>query len=267
MSGHEPGRLESTLRSVRASGRKCLVPYITGGLGDDWLESLAAVIDGGADACEIGIPFSDPVMDGPVIQHANDLALESGATPESIAADLRTFESPIPLAFMTYYNIAYRMGHERFAKLLNECGVSGSILPDIPMDESAEWIAVADENGVENVLFAAPTSPDERLARTGELARGFVYAVGLLGITGERESLAESATRIAERAKQHTDLPVLVGVGIGSPEQAVEACSQADGVIIGSTVVRRLIERQGADAVSELIGSYRSALDEAFPAV
>ena len=263
---HTPGRLESALRAQRDQGKKSLVPYITGGLGGSiWLDSLAAVIDGGANACEIGIPFSDPVMDGPVIQQANDMALESGVTPESIAADLRGFESPIPLAFMTYYNIAYRMGHERFAAMLRDCGVSGSILPDIPMDESDEWIAAADEAGVENVLFAAPTSPEKRLAETGQRARGFVYAVGLLGITGERASLAASATKIAARTKQHTDLPVLVGVGIGSPEQAVEACSQADGVIIGSTVVRRLIENQGADAVRELIASYRSALDEAFP--
>lgn len=259
------GRIETALTNVRSAGRKCLVPYITGGLGDDWLASLSAVIDGGADACEIGIPFSDPVMDGPIIQQANDIALESGVTPHSIAADLRDFESPIPLATMTYYNIAYRMGHERFANMLNEAGISGSILPDIPMDESAEWIEVADDNGIENILFAAPTSPDERLARTGELARGFVYAVGLLGITGERKQLAASAIEIARRAKEHTDLPVLVGVGIGSPEQAVEACAKADGVIIGSTVVRRLVEEKGADSVRELIASYRTALDAAFP--
>lgn len=260
-----PGRLESTLLEARDRGRKVLVPYITGGLGDDWLASLAAVIDGGADACEIGIPFSDPVMDGPIIQQANDIALAAGVTPETIAADLRTFESPIPLAFMTYYNIAYRMGHERFANMLVDCGVSGSILPDIPMDESEEWIATANEIGVENILFAAPTSPDSRLARTGELARGFVYAVGLLGITGERAQLAASATKIAARTKQHTEKPVLVGVGIGSPEQAVEACSEADGVIIGSTVVRRLVEGRGADSVRELIAEYREALDTAFP--
>ena len=247
---HAPGRLESTLRAQRDAGKKCLVPYITGGLGDDWLASLAAVIDGGADACEIGIPFSDPVMDGPIIQQANDIALEAGVTPESIAADLRGFESPIPLAFMTYYNIAYRMGHEGRA---------------ITFSPNGKWIATADDNGVENILFAAPTSPDERLARTGARARGFVYAVGLLGITGERASLAKSATEIAARTKEHTDLPVLVGGGIGSPEHAVEACSQADGVIIGSTVVRRLVEGQGAGAVRELIASYREALDTAFP--
>lgn len=259
------GRIQTALTAVRESGRKCLVPYITGGLGDEWLASLSAVIDGGADACEIGIPFSDPVMDGPVIQEANDIALAAGVTPNSIAADLRNFESPIPLATMTYYNIAYRMGHERFANMLTEAGINGSILPDIPMDESADWIRVADDNNIENILFAAPTSPDERLARTGELARGFVYAVGLLGITGERAQLAASAIEIARRTKEHTDLPVLVGVGIGSPEQAVEACSAADGVIIGSTVVRRLLEKQGPDAVRELISSYRSALDAAFP--
>jgi len=264
------GQIETALRSVRDSGRKCLVPYITGGLGPDWLASLAAVIDGGADACEVGIPFSDPVMDGPIIQQANDLALASGVTPLSIAADLRDFESPIPLVTMTYYNIAYRMGHERFANMLNEAGISGTILPDIQMDESADWIVTAKEHGIENILFAAPTSPDDRLARTGQMAGGFVYAVGLLGITGERAELAASAIEIARRAKEHTDLPVLVGVGIGSPEQAVEACSVADGVIIGSTVVRRLVHgletgTNGADVVRELITEYRTALDTAFP--
>ena len=264
-SEHTPGHIESTLRTVRDAGRKSLVPYITGGLGDSWLDSLAAVIDGGADACEIGIPFSDPVMDGPVIQQANDLALAAGVTPQSIADDLRRFESPIPLATMTYYNIAYRMGHERFANMLNEAGISGAILPDIQIDESQDWIDVANANGIENILFAAPTSPDDRLARTGAMARGFVYAVGLLGITGERTALAASAIEIAQRAKKFTDLPVLVGVGIGSPEQAVEACSVADGVIIGSTVVRRLVEGQGADAVRELIATYRQALDDAYP--
>lgn len=264
-AGMPPGRIESTLRDVRSHGRKALVPYITGGLGDNWLASLAAVIDGGADVCEIGIPFSDPVMDGPVIQHANDLALAAGVTPFSIAADLRTFESPIPLAAMTYYNIAYRMGHERFASTLLGAGIEGSILPDLPLEESLDWIRTANELGVENVLFAAPTSPDERLARTGSMARGFVYTVGLLGITGERAALAASAVEIARRAKEHTDVPVLVGVGIGSPEQAVEACQVADGVIIGSTVVRRLVEGPGPDAVRELIAQYRATLDEAFP--
>lgn len=260
-----PGRLETALRAARDSGRKALVPYLTGGLGEDWLAPIAAAIDSGADAIEIGIPFSDPVMDGPIIQQANDLALEAGVTPQSICDGLRGFDSPVPLAAMTYYNIAFRMGHERFARMLREAGISGAILPDIQMDESDEWMRVSIDEGVENVLFAAPTSPDERLERTGQLARGFVYAVGLLGVTGERESLATSATRIAARAKNFTDLPVLVGVGIGSPEQAVEACSQADGVIIGSTVVRRLVNGEGPDAVGELIASYRAALDSAFP--
>lgn len=261
----EPGRLETTLRAVRDQGRKSLVPYLTGGLGDDWLAPIAAAIDNGADAIEIGIPFSDPVMDGPIIQQANDIALESGVTPQSIADDLRSFESPVPLAAMTYYNIAYRMGHERFARMLREAGISGAILPDIQMDESDEWMRAAIDGDIENVLFAAPTSPDERLARTGELARGFVYAVGLLGVTGEREQLAATAIRIAARAKEHTDLPVLVGVGIGSPEQAVEACGTADGVVIGSTIVRRLVEGQGPAAVGELVATYRHALDTAFP--
>lgn len=258
--------IETTLRDLRDRGAKALVPYVTGGLGASWLDSVSAAIDGGATVLEIGIPFSDPVMDGPVVQQANDLALAGGATPVSIADDLAGFDSLVPLAVMTYYNIAYRMGHERFADLLVGAGVSGTILPDMPVEEAADWVAIADRAGIETVQFAAPTSPQERLIRTGEIARGFVYAVGLLGVTGERQSLADSAIDIARRTKEHTDMPVLVGVGIGSPEQAVQACEAADGVIIGSTVVRRLLENQGAAAVRDLIAEYRSALDEAFGA-
>ena len=190
------GALETALRARRGSGGKCMVPYLTGGLGDDWLETICAVAAAGADAIEIGIPFSDPVMDGTTIQQANDRALSEGATPQSILTAVRGAAADIgvPTAVMTYVNIAHHMGYARFASSLAEAGVSGCILPDLPLEEVGEWAACADAAGVETVLLAAPTAPDERLPRICARSRGFVYGVGLMGITGVREELAASAT-------------------------------------------------------------------------
>jgi tryptophan synthase alpha chain len=260
----EPGALEATLREARDQGRKLLVPYVTGGLGDDWAECVRAVADAGADAVEVGIPFSDPVMDGPIIQEASERALRTGATPVSILEELSRLDAGIPVAVMTYYNIVFRAGLERFANDLVRSGVSGAIVPDVPLEEIGPWTYAADAAGVETVLLAAPTAPDERLPRICARSRGFVYAVGLLGVTGEREALADSATIIAKRLKAVTDTPVLVGVGVSTPEQAVEVCREADGVVVGSALVRRLLEGAGPEGAAELVGSFRKALDSAF---
>lgn len=256
------GPVEAALRSARDSGRKCFVPYLTGGLDDTWLHSVAAAVDAGADALEIGIPFSDPVMDGPTIQEANDRALGRGATPASILNELRESDTTIPMAAMTYYNIAFRAGHARFAESLMEAGVSGAILPDLPLEETADWAEAADAAGVETILLAAPTAPDERLPRICERARGFVYGVGLVGITGEREELAASAIEMARRLKAVTDKPVLVGVGVSTPEQAAQACEVADGVVVGSAIVRTMME-SGPSGVGDLVGRFRAAIDAA----
>jgi len=257
----ELGPLETALRSARSEGRKLLVPYLTGGLGDDWVETVRAVAEAGADAIEIGIPFSDPVMDGPVIQEASEQALLAGATPQSVLDQLRGHDAGVPLAVMTYYNIAFHMGHERFAASLGEAGVAAAILPDLPLEESGEWSVAADAAGIETVMLAAPTAPDERLPRVCARARGFVYAVGLLGVTGERDALAASATIIAGRLKAVTDKPVLIGVGISNAEQAVEASSVADGVVIGSAVVRRVLAGEGPLGVAAFVAEVRAALD------
>ncbi len=236
------------------------MPYLTGGL-PDWTRTVEAVAQAGADGIEIGVPFSDPVMDGPVIQESSEKALSLGATPASVLAELSGIDAGVPLAVMTYVNLVYRFGWERFARTLVESGVSATILPDLPLEEAGEWSAAADAAGVETVMLAAPTTPDERLVRIVERSRGFVYAVGLLGITGEREQLAASATVIAGRLKQVTDLPVLVGVGVSTPEQAVEVSQVADGVVVGSAIVRRALETGSADAVADLVGEFREALD------
>ncbi len=255
------GPFEAALRDRIDAGGKCLVPYITGGLGDDWLQTIEAAAAAGADAIEIGVPFSDPVMDGPTIQAANDLALEQGATPQSILDAVRGADIGVPTAVMTYGNIAYRIGWERFARSLAEAGVSGCILPDIPLEELGPWVAAADEAGVETIQLAAPTGSDERLTRIAERSHGFVYGVGLLGITGVRAELADSAKVIAQRLKVLTDKPVLVGVGIGTPEQAVEVSQVSDGVVVGSAVVQRMLDKAGPEGVAELVGEFRSALD------
>jgi tryptophan synthase alpha chain len=257
------GELEAVLRAKRADGRKLLVPYVTGGLGDDWLDVVRAVADAGADAIEIGIPFSDPVMDGPVIQLASERALAAGADPQGILSRLQGADIGVPLAVMTYYNICFHMGHERFADSLRQAGVAAAILPDLPLEEVGPWAAAADAIGVETVMLAAPTAPDERLPRICERARGFVYAVGLLGVTGERAELSSTATEIAGRLKAVTEKPVLIGVGISTPDQAVAASAVADGVVVGSALVRRLVDGEGPLGAEQLVSSFRRALDEA----
>jgi len=253
--------LESTLLAARARGRKLLVPYVTGGMDGEWRDVVRAVADAGADALEIGIPFSDPVMDGPVIQEASQRALDRGATPQSILDDLRGIDAGVPLAVMTYYNIAFHMGHERFASSLRAAGVDAAILPDLPLEECAPWCDAADAAGVETVLLAAPTAPDDRLPRICARSRGFVYGVGLLGVTGERETVAESARVIAKRLKAVTDKPVLVGVGVSNAEQAVALCDVADGVIVGSALVRRLLDGEGPSGAAAFVRSLREGLD------
>ena len=251
--------LESTFRGHRADGRKLLAPYITGGL-PGWQQALRAAVDAGADAIEIGIPFSDPVMDGPVIQQASQAALEAGATPISVLHEVRDLDVGVPLVVMCYYNTVHHAGHERFAQQLQAAGISGAIVPDLPLEEAGPWCEAADAYGIETVMLAAPTAPDARLPRICARARGFVYSVGLLGVTGERSALASTATALAGRLKAITDVPVLVGVGVSNAAQAVEAVRVADGVIMGASVVRRLLEG-GAEPVGEFVAEVRAGLD------
>jgi tryptophan synthase alpha chain len=254
--------LETHLRKRRDEGRKLLVPYVTGGLGNHWVDVVRAVAHAGADAIEIGIPFSDPVMDGKTIQEASRRALELGATPISVLSAAATLEIDVPLAVMTYYNLVCHAGDARFAATLAGAGIDGAIIPDLPLDELDPWAAAADEAGIETVLLAAPTTTDDRLAAICERSRGFVYGITLLGVTGERSDLADSARRIGSRLKATTDKPALLGVGIATPEHAAAAAAAADGVIVGSALVRRLLEGGGPEEAAAYVTSLRAALDE-----
>jgi tryptophan synthase alpha chain len=252
--------MEDRFRAARAAGRKLLVPYLTGGY-PGWEDAVRAAVIAGADGIEIGIPFSDPVMDGPVIQRASQAALDAGATPPAVLDAAAGLQVDVPLAVMTYYNLVHHDGHERFAGRLVAAGIDACILPDLPLEEAGPWCTAADAAGVETVLLAAPTTPDGRLPLIAARARGFVYSVGLLGVTGERSALAASATVLAARLKAVTDRPVLVGVGVSNAEQAKEACKVADGVIQGASVVRRLMEG-GPEAVGAYVAEVRAAIDE-----
>ena len=251
--------LEAHLRAQRSAGRKLLLPYLTGGY-PGWQDAVRAAAANGADALEIGIPFSDPVMDGPVIQEASQRALDGGATPVSILDEVRSLDVGIPLVVMCYYNTVFHAGHERFAEQLAAAGIAGAIIPDLPLEESGPWCVAADAAGIETVMLAAPTAPDERLPRICARARGFVYSVGLLGVTGERETLARTASALAGRLKAVTDVPVIVGVGVSNADQAREACLVADGVVQGASVMRRMMDG-GADAVGDYVASVRAAID------
>jgi tryptophan synthase alpha chain len=252
--------MERSLRALRDGGRKLLVPYLTGGLGE-WTEHLRAMADAGADVIEVGIPFSDPAMDGPVIQQASEVALRQGATPGSILDELRRVDAGVPLVAMTYYNLVFHMGEERFAGEAAEAGISGIVLPDVPMEEQGPWRAAADPAGIETVLMAGPVTPDDRLARVCEQSRGYIYGVNLMGITGERASLGEQGAILARRVKALTDKPVLMGFGVSSPEQAVEVSAESDGAIVGTAVVRRILDGETPEQLHAFVASLRAALD------
>jgi tryptophan synthase alpha chain len=254
-------RLEQHLRERRDAGRKLLVPYVTGGLGNDWLDVVRAVAVAGADAIEIGIPFSDPVIDGPTIQEASFRALQLGATPAKIIADAGQLDADVPLVVMTYCNPVQHAGYARFAAELADAGIDGAIVPDLPLDELDPWAEPAAEVGVETVLLAAPTTPDDRLRAIVARSRGFVYGVSLLGVTGEREHVASQAAEMGRRCKAVTDTPVLLGLGISTPEQAAEAAGYADGVVVGSALVRRLLAGGGPDEAAAFVASLREGLD------
>ena len=255
------GSLEAHLRARRDGGRKLLVPYVTGGMAPDWLQVAYAVVAAGADALEVGIPFSDPMIDGPTVQQASRRALERGTTPGAILDQLARADLPVPVCVMTYYNIVARAGLRRFACSLADAGVSGAIVPDLPLEEAGPWCEEAEGAGVATVLLVAPSTPEDRARAIAERSRGFVYGVGVMGVTGERATLASSVRDVAAKVRKVTDRPVCIGIGVSTPDQAAEACSEADGVVVGSALVRRLLEGAGPEGAAEFVASLREGID------
>ncbi len=248
-----------------AAKRRLLMPYVTAGIRSDWLELVDAVIDAGADAVEIGIPFSDPAIDGATIQEASVVALDAGMTPAGCLNDLRQREFGVPLIAMTHYNLVYRYGHERFAADLASAGGWATILPDLPVEHADEWLAAAGREGIENVLLAAPVTSDSRLQIVADNTEGFVYVVSTMGTTGGRDTVDDAATVLARRVKAVTDVPAIVGFGISNAETAVTAAVAADGVIVASALMRRVLNGASVDEAAGLVAEIRAGLDAAYP--
>ena len=244
----------SAFTAARAEGRAALVGYLPAGFPDvaGAIEGLRTMVDAGCDVIEIGLPYSDPVMDGPTIQAAAQQALEAGTRTTDV---LRTVEAVaatgVPTVVMTYWNPICRYGVERFAKDLASAGGAGLITPDLVPDEAESWVGVADELGLDKVFLVAPSSTDERLRMTTEACRGFVYATAVMGVTGARESSSDLAGPLVARARTVTTLPVGVGLGVSNGDQAAEVAGFADGVIVGSAFVRRLLDA-GTDRAAGL---------------
>ena len=233
---------------ARSKGRAALVGYLPAGFPDvdGAIEALAAMVDAGCDVIEVGLPYSDPVMDGPTIQAAAQQALELGVRTTDV---LRTVEAVAatgtPTVVMTYWNPVERYGVERFAADLASAGGAGLITPDLTPDYAPEWIAAADAHGLDKVFLVAPSSTDDRIAMTTAACRGFVYATAVMGVTGARTTTSDLAGPLVERAKRATDLPIGVGLGVSTGDQAAEVASYADGVIVGSAFVRVLLDHAG----------------------
>ncbi|GAA2477418.1 tryptophan synthase subunit alpha [Streptomyces thermolineatus] len=238
--------LDNVLAAARSENRAALVGYLPAGFPtvDGGIAAVTALVEGGCDVVEVGLPHSDPVMDGPVIQTADDIALRGGVRIADVMRTVREAHAATgaPVLVMTYWNPVDRYGPERFAAELAEAGGAGCILPDLPVEESAAWRKAAAEHHLATVFVVAPSSRPERLARITAAGSGFVYAASLMGVTGTRESVGNEAAELVERTRATTGLPVCVGLGVSNAEQAAEVALFADGVIVGSAFVKLLLE-------------------------
>ena len=208
---------------------------------------------------EVGIPFSDPVMDGGVIQEASRLALEAGARPSRILGVIAEASLDVPVAVMTYVNPVFRHGFDAFLNEAREAGVAGVIVPDLPVDESGDWTKACAVHDVASMQLAAPGTSDARLRLIAEASHGFVYCVATYGVTGVRDAIADTGRELVERLRPLTGLPLLLGVGVGTPEQAAQAGAYADGAIVGSALMARLVDGDRAGFL-DLVGRFRAVL-------
>ena len=240
--------------------RAALVGYLPAGFAS--VDTFKAMVDGGADVVEIGLPYSDPLMDGPVIQQAVQRALEAGTTTRDVLATVEGVAAlGVPAVVMTYWNPVERYGVAAFARDLAAAGGAGAITPDLVPEEAGDWLAAAAEHGIDPIFLVAPSSTRERIEVVARTNRGFVYAASTMGVTGARDRVSDAAPTLVRRVREVTDLPVCVGLGVSNGAQAAEVAAYADGVIVGSAFVKAALE--GGDAAvgtlaRELAGGCRA---------
>ncbi|GAA1989518.1 tryptophan synthase subunit alpha [Terrabacter lapilli] len=253
------------IEKCRADGRAALIGYLPVGFPtvEGSIAAMRVLVDSGVDIVEIGVPYSDPVMDGPVIQDAAVRALSAGVHLRDVFTAAREVSGAGAGALvMTYWNPVLRYGVEHFAADLAAAGGAGLITPDLIPDEAGEWIAAADAHDLDKVFLVAPSSTPERLEAVTSACRGFVYATAVMGVTGARASVGEAADALVSRTREHTDLPVCVGLGVSTGDQAAEVGRFADGVIVGSALVRCLTEAASEQEGLEALGALARELAE-----
>ncbi|MFJ1752630.1 tryptophan synthase subunit alpha [Kitasatospora sp. NPDC088134] len=260
-------KLTTALRAAKAEGRAALIGYLPAGFPtvDGGIAAIDALIEGGCDVVEIGLPHSDPVLDGPVIQTADDIALRGGVKIKDVlrtVAEVAAAHPAVPVLVMTYWNPVDRYGTARFAADLAAAGGAGCILPDLPVEESAEWRKAAAELGLDTVFVVAPSSKDPRLAEVTAAGSGFVYAAAVMGVTGTRAAVGDLAEDLVARTRATTDLPVCVGLGVSNADQAAQVASFADGVIVGSAFVQRLLDAGTPEAGTAAVRALAADLAE-----
>jgi tryptophan synthase alpha chain len=256
-------RIGARFEALRRAGKKAFVAFVTAGDPslDRTVEVAIELERGGVDVLELGVPFSDPLADGPVIQRSSERALARGTTLAGVLDAVRRIRrrTELPLLVFSYLNPLLRYGLTRLAREAKDAGADGVLATDLPPEEAEEWLSVAREAELDTVFLASPTSPDERLRRVADASRGFVYAISRTGVTGERATLSADTRPLLERLRALTEVPVAVGFGISTPEQARAASEVADGVVVGSALVRFLEEHPEGDVV-EKVRWLRSAL-------
>lgn len=262
-----PNRIDDTFERLRATGTKAFVAYVAAGDPDldRSLEILVALADAGADVLELGVPFSDPLADGIVNQLAADRALKAGADTHKVLELVRRFRETheTAIVFFTYLNPVYAYGYEQFHRDAAAAGVDGILLLDLPPDEAARNTELARGEGLRHIRLIAPTTPPERVRVLAESAEGFVYALSRTGVTGSHGAPSEAIGEQVAGIKKHTDVPVCVGFGISTPEQAALVASQCDGVVVGSAIVKQVEEHAGEGDVAEHVRSFTAPLIEA----
>jgi len=260
-------RIEDRFQQLHSAGEGALIVFTVAGHPnpETGARLLEAIADAGADIIELGLPFSDPLADGPAIQAASQRALAEGMTPAGVldAAERFRRERDVPIVVMTCYNPICQFGLKRFAERCSEAGVDGLIVTDLPPEEADEWIGVARAHALDTVFLLAPNTPDSRVKKVVDIATGFVYCVSRMGVTGARAELPPDLTRLVSRIRRETEKPTAVGFGISSPEHVAEVCRVADGAVVGSAVVS-LIDRGGSSAgLAERVGEFVSELKRA----
>ena len=259
--------VETALSRARSAGRPSLVTYVTGGIRADWTDVLTAMIEAGADAIEIGLPFSDPMLDGYTIQQASAAAIGRGATTAGTLGQLSAAAAcDVPLIAMTYANHAYSRGLPAFCRQLADAGLSGVIIPDLPAVEASDYLEAAGQAGLDATLMVTPATGLAQIKAIAGYTRGFLYVMSVMATTGNPHESADTARwAVAARARRHSPRPVLIGFGIDTPSRAAAAAAHADGVIVASALMRRVLDGASSACIGRDVAALRTALDEGCP--